>query len=82
MSKPKTYRLTKISDLLTVPIERREDCVRDLLYGLALHELAFGDQAQEIGIDHVDWTDEGDNSVTLTDQDGIEVLSLKVVKDE
>jgi hypothetical protein len=38
-----TYNLVTISDLLKVPIDRREDCVRDLLYALALADLTFGE---------------------------------------
>jgi hypothetical protein len=64
-----------------VPIERREDCVKDLLYGLALHELAFGGEI-ETGWEGVTWVDDNEHSVTLTDQAGVDLLSLKVVKNE
>ena len=74
-----SYRIEKISDLLQVPIDRREACVRDLLYGLALHELAFCEDAQKAMISGVEWTD--DNSATLYDPDGEVVLSLKITKD-
>ena len=76
----KTYTLTKISDLLSVPIESREDCVRNLLYLLAVHELAFGDKAQEIEIGSMLWRDDGDHSVSIKDPGGAVVLSLKVSK--
>lgn len=76
-----SYRIEKISDLLQVPIDRREACVRDLLYGLALHELAFGEDAQKAMISGVEWTDDDDNSATLYDPDGEVVLSLKITKD-
>ena len=76
-----TYTLTKISDLLAVPIERRPDCVRNILYLLAVHELAFGDKAQEIVIGSVAWTDDEDNSVSMIDPGGAVVLALKITKD-
>lgn len=76
-----SYPLTKISDLLTVPFEKREACVKDLLYGLMLHELAFGDEAGEIEMESLIWTDDGDHSVTLEDTNGERVLSLKLSKE-
>lgn len=76
-----SYSLEKISDLLQVPIDRREDCVRDLLYGLALHELAFGEDAMNVGLAKIEWTDDDDHSVSLFDPGGAAVLSLKITKD-
>lgn len=76
-----TYRLDKISDLLQVPIDRREDCVRDLLYALALHEMAFGDDAIKTEMTGIAWTDDGDRSATVSDQHGNQVLALKITKD-
>jgi hypothetical protein len=75
------YKLEKISDLLLVPIDRREACMRDVLYGLALHELAFGEDAQKTMISGVQWTDDDDHSATIHDTDGATVLSLKMTKD-
>lgn len=76
----KTYRLTKIIDLLTVPIERREDCVRDLLYLLALHELAHGNQAADVELTDIVWTDDGNKNITLIDENGVDVLVLEVTE--
>lgn len=77
----KTYRIEEISDLLSVPIDRREACVRDLLYGLALHELAFGDEAQNVPIPAIEWTDDDNHSVSLCDENGVALLSLQITKD-
>lgn len=78
MTKPKTYKLTKISDLLLVPPERRRDCLRSLLYALELHELAFGAEAKDTAWNNVTWTDDGNHSATLRDQHGNDVASLEV----
>jgi hypothetical protein len=75
------YKLEKISDLLLVPIDRREACMRDVLYGLALHELAFGEDAQKTMINGIEWTDDDDHSATLHDPDGGIILSLNITKD-
>lgn len=76
------YHIEKIIDLLSVPIDRRDACVRELLYGLALHELAFGEDAQKVLIGGIQWTDDGDHSVSLRGPEGDAVLSLKITKDE
>jgi hypothetical protein len=76
-----TYQIEKISDLLQVPIDRREACVRDLLYALALHELAFGEDAKKVPMGQIKWTDDDDHSVSLCDPGGTAVLSLKITKD-
>ena len=74
----KTYRIEKISDLLMVPIERREDCVRNMLYVLALHELTFGVDAATKELKSFAWTDDGNNNVTLRGPDWVDVVSLEV----
>ena len=76
-----SYSIKTISDLLRVPIDRREACVRDLLYALALHELAFGENAVNVEMSKIEWTDDDDHSVSLFDPDGANVLSLKITKD-
>lgn len=75
-----TYTIEKISDLLAVPNEKREECVKDLLYGLALHEMAFGLEAINMPFGAVEWTDDGDSSITLNDKNGDVFLSLKMEK--
>ena len=66
-----TYRINTILDLLQVPADRREVCMRELLYGLTTHELLLGDiPADQIKHEGFDWTDDGDPSlhVELGDQ--------------
>lgn len=76
--KPKTYRIDRISDLLAVPIERREACVRELLYGLALLDLAAGDECSP-ELQSLVWTDDGETTIDL-DLGGEEQLRLVVEK--
>lgn len=76
MTEPKTYHIERIVDLLEVPIERREQCVKELLMGLALAEFA---DAQLFG--PMTWTDDGDMSCSLDDADGNEILKLEVGRD-
>ncbi len=60
-----SYSLTTLKDLLSVPVDRREDCVREILYLLALHELAFGEEARDAEFKNLVWTDDGNRSVAL-----------------
>ena len=76
-----SYQIEKISDLLSVPIDRREACMRDVLYGLALHELAFGEDVQKTFIGGVQWIDDDDHSISLCYPVGEVVLSMKITKD-
>lgn len=75
------YHLTTIHDLLKVPMDRREACMRDMLYALALHELAFGEQAIETGIGTMAWTDDGKHDISVSDTEGAPVLSMRVTDD-
>lgn len=77
-----TYEIDRIADLLKVPIERRKACMRELEYGLALHELAFGDEAASVEIGPMRWTDDGDKTCTLHDSSGKPVLTLEVTDAE
>jgi hypothetical protein len=74
-----TYSLVTISDLLKVPIDRREDCVRDLLYALALTDLAFGVESEGIEAKQWTWTDDGDHSASIN-VNGEEMLTLKITE--
>jgi hypothetical protein len=73
MAETKTYRLERLADLLSVPSDRREQCVRELLLALELAEFA---DAKLTG--PMTWTDDGDMSCSLDDKDGNELLSLEV----
>jgi hypothetical protein len=75
-----TYRIEKIADLLQVPIERRKACMRDVLYLLAAHDLAFGEDAAKSFIG-LDWIDDDDHSISLCYPGGEVVLLLKITKD-
>ena len=68
-----TYTLERIVDLLQVPAERREQCVKEMLLGLALAELADAPLAGPIT-----WADDGDSSCALTDSNGDAILSMEV----
>lgn len=68
-----TYQLERIVDLLQVPVERREQCVKEMLLGLALAELADAPLAGPMT-----WTDDGDLSCSLMEGDGDAILSLEV----
>ena len=68
-----TYTIERIVDLLQVPAERREQCVKEMLLGLALAELADAPLAGPIT-----WTDDGDSSCALTDSNGDAILSMEV----
>lgn len=75
---PTTYEIDRVADLLRVPIERRTACLRELEYGLALHELAFGEKAADVEIGPMRWTDDGDKTCTLLNASGKQVLTLEV----
>jgi hypothetical protein len=72
-----TYELLYIHDLLKVPADRREDCVRNLLYALLLNELAFGEGAPGQSPGKMTWTDDGNSNVQLS-ANGKAVLDLVI----
>lgn len=74
-----TYTIDRITDLLRVPLDRREQCVRELLQGLELHEFAWGEKAIDVEIGPMRWTDDGDMTVRMHDDSG-PVLSLEVTE--
>lgn len=72
-----TYRIEKISDLLAVPHERREACLKELLLVLDMYELAVAtDEPDYFG--PLTWTDDGNPSATMLDAEGDEWLRLDV----
>lgn len=77
-----TYEIDRITDLLKVPIERREACLRELEYALALHELAFGEEAVDVEIGPMRWTDDGNKTCTVHDSSGKPILTLEVTDAE
>ena len=74
---PKTYDLVKLEDLLQVPADRREACMREVLYALALHDLAIGD-GQSQGWRSVSWTDDDDMRIDLHFGGGEPMLTLQI----
>lgn len=69
----KTYTIRSITDLLMVPSERRAECVKQLLLGMELAELAGAEMTGEFI-----WTDDGDASCSLIDGEGDAYLKLEV----
>lgn len=78
----KTYQLATLHDLLSVPAERRDACMRDIQYGLLMHELAYGEDAKVVTFGPLSWTDDNDHSVQIVDGDGNTVFELSVEKQE
>lgn len=76
MDAPKTYRIEHISDLLDIPLESREQCLKEIQLVLCLAVVAGID-----GPTHIDWTDDGDQSCALVDQYGDAFLTLDVKQD-
>lgn len=50
----KDYKITTFTDLLQIPTERRELCVREILYALSMADLV----GVESSLRSFDWTDE------------------------
>lgn len=73
-----TYRIQSLGDLLQVPAEKRSACLREIEYALALHELAFGEQAAETPITAVQWADDGNRHIEIQDGAGQQVLGLQI----
>ena len=76
-----SYRIEKIADLLRVPADRRAACVRNVLYALDLHELAFGGVPDAPAFGAVEWTDDDDLSVDVVSaEDGSSFLKLEIAQ--
>lgn len=78
----KTYRISHISDLLKVPIERRKTCLREIECLLATADLVLGDDPPEKTFEFIDWTDDENPSVTIKDQSGKAYMTVQVEKGE
>ena len=77
-----TYKIDRITDLLKVPAERRTDCLRELEYALCLHELAFGEDAANVEVGPMRWTDDGDRRITLHGASQEPMLTLQITDAE
>lgn len=74
----RTYRLERVTDLLTVPSELRERCVKELLIVLELAELAGASPGVRF-----DWVDDGKAEYSLNDPaNGETWLTMKVSGEE
>lgn len=74
----KTYEIRTISDLLKVPREKRDVCLREIQYLLQLHELTFGVESETIGFEVILWTDDDERRVQLQDNKGEEIAMLRI----
>jgi hypothetical protein len=70
------YKLLTISDLLTVPVEKRETCMRDLLLALSLVDLSLGEDGMAATKEWF-WTDDNDPSCSIS-VNGETQLTLKI----
>ena len=75
----KTYEIRTINDLLKVPSDKLNVCLREIHYSLELHKLAFGDECETIGLEVIRWRDDGDRRVELQDDKGEEIVTLRVI---
>ena len=78
----KTYEIRTFSDLLKVPIDRRSACLLELEYALQLYEFALGSDAEAIGFEALQWTDDGGMSARVVDTISGESLALKVTNED
>lgn len=69
----KTYELTTIADLLQVPSDRLEECLRDIQYAVEFTHLVYGELALDAMILPISWTDDGLRNVTMTDPKGKQI---------
>ena len=74
-----TYEIRTINDLMKVPADRLDNCLKQIK--LTLHAAALAIGSENSSIECVTWTDDDDPSVTAVDESGAELFSLKVTKD-
>ncbi len=75
LENPNTYEIRLVNDFLKVPVDRREICVREVLYALCVAEISTI-AGSDIG-ETWKWIDDNKMEVTLTDINDSE-LQLKV----
>jgi hypothetical protein len=59
------YKLVTISDLLNIPLDRLDACLRDLAYAVCMAHFVAGSEGKP-EMSEVIWTDDGDHSVKVT----------------
>lgn len=72
------YRIDAIGDLVKIPPDRVEACLRDIAYAVAVHHLAFGTGSDCVPFGALEWTDDDNHSVRVYDARGAKFLELKV----
>ena len=70
-----TYKIETLNDFLKVPANRLDACFKDFKYALATHQVVLGSAFIFPGFV---WTDDGNHSVSINDQDGDLVVKLEV----
>lgn len=75
----KTYEIRTINDLLKVPSDKLDVCLREIQYSLELHKLAFGEECETIGLEVIRWCDDGKRRVELQDDKGEEIVTLRII---
>ena len=73
----KTYKLVTLEDLLQVPADRREACMREVLYALSLHDLVI-DADQPQGFYSMTWTDDDEKLINLRFGESEQSITLHV----
>lgn len=66
----KTYRLDKISDLLSIPLDKLDQCMEELKLGIETAHFVGGTGASPDWFDGFVWRDDGKNSTDVTFDDG------------
>jgi hypothetical protein len=71
----KAYKLTTMGDLLTIPPDRLEECLNDLLFGIELMRFANPNAVPD-DLPYMVWTDDGNHIVNLNNLEGKTMLTL------
>jgi hypothetical protein len=74
-----SYRIDALSDILQIPIDRRHLFFKELELMLALHDFALGGVPLKTPFEGFVWTDDGNESCTITDiNTGEKFMTLEV----
>lgn len=75
------YRIDTLRDILLIPVERRHAFFKELELMLALHDFVIGDEVKSAPFDGFFWSDDGDQTCTITDTNtGETFMRLEVLK--
>ena len=78
---PKTYKLATLEDLLQVPADRREACMREVLYAMSLHDLVI-DADWQRDFYSMTWTDDDEMRINMRFGESEQTLTLHVTPSE